>query len=70
MGDSLATVDIGTGRIVLQVATGGLDICVRLDNGSVKCWGSGDSGRLGYGDTTDRSDGAGVMGDNLLFVHL
>ena len=45
--------------------------CV-LDNssGTVKCWGEGDKGRLGYGNTNDLGDGSGEMGNNLPFVEL
>lgn len=40
--------DISIGGKVVQIATGGQHICARLEGGSVRCWGSGGSGRLGY----------------------
>lgn len=70
MGDSLPTVDLGTGRKAVQLATGYSHVCVILDNGSVKCWGSGTSGKLGQGNTSTLGDGAGEMGDSLPTVNL
>ena len=69
MGNSLPTVDLGNGRTVTAVSVGG-HTCVILDNGTVKCWGNGSSGRLGYGNTTTRGDNAGEMGDALPTVDL
>src|SRR5262245_21110914 len=57
MGDSLPTVNLGTGRTARAIAAGEYHTCVLLDNGTVKCWGLGMSGRLGYGDTANRGDG-------------
>jgi alpha-tubulin suppressor-like RCC1 family protein len=41
-----------------------------LDNGSVKCFGEGDNGRLGYGATTDIGRTTASMGDGLPAVNL
>ncbi|MCB9373108.1 MAG: carboxypeptidase regulatory-like domain-containing protein [Microthrixaceae bacterium] len=71
MGDNLPAVNLGTGRTATAIsAGGGNQTCALLDNGTVKCWGAGDSGRLGLGDTVNRGDNAGEMGDNLPAVDL
>jgi alpha-tubulin suppressor-like RCC1 family protein len=70
MGDSLPAVSLGTGRTAKAVAVGYDHTCAILDNDSVKCWGTGLFGALGYGDSTSRGDGAGEMGDSLPAVSL
>jgi alpha-tubulin suppressor-like RCC1 family protein len=61
---------LGTGRTATAVGTGLDDVCARLDDGSVKCWGSNGGGQLGLGDTANRGDGPGEMGDDLPPVSL
>lgn len=70
MGDSLPYVNLGVGRTVVQIATGGMHACAILDNSQVKCWGSNAWGRLGLGNSNNRGDGPNEMGDNLPFVSL
>ena len=65
MGDSLPTVNLGTGRTAVQISAGDYHTVVLLDNGTVKCWGRNNYGQLGYGDTEYRGDEPGEMGDNL-----
>ena len=52
------------------LASGGSVTCARLDNGGAKCWGYNLEGQLGLGDTNDRGDNPGEMGDNLAVVQL
>lgn len=47
-------VDVGLG--VMALAMGGSHTCVLTTSGTVRCWGSGSSGRLGYGNTTTIGD--------------
>lgn len=47
---------VAVGRVVKQVATGSNHTCALLDDGSVRCWGQGSGGRLGYGNTDDVGD--------------
>jgi alpha-tubulin suppressor-like RCC1 family protein len=70
MGDGLPVVNLGTGRTVRELGLGFLHTCALLDDQSVKCWGYNAYGKLGYGDTADRGDGPGEMGDNLPAVDL
>ncbi|AKT37187.1 uncharacterized protein CMC5_013170 [Chondromyces crocatus] len=70
MGDALPAVDLGTGRTATALTVGYRHACALLDDGSVKCWGSGQNGRLGLGDTASRGNGNGQMGDLLPTVDL
>jgi alpha-tubulin suppressor-like RCC1 family protein len=64
MGASLPTIDLGTGRTALAIAVGH-HTCALLDNLTVKCWGFGDFGQLGQGNTNWIGDSPGEMGDSL-----
>ena len=70
MGDNLPSIDLGTGRTATAISLGGSHTCALLDNASVKCWGEGSQGRLGYGNSNDLGDAANEMGDNLPIVDL
>jgi alpha-tubulin suppressor-like RCC1 family protein len=65
MGDNLPVVDLGSGRTARGIIAGDNQTCAILDNASIKCWGANASGQLGQGDTNNRGDGIGGMGDNL-----
>ncbi len=65
MGDALPAVNLGTGRTAKWVLATGEMTCAMLDNNSVKCWGYNGEGQLGLGDTNNRGDSAGEMGDAL-----
>ncbi len=41
---------------LLQIAAGESHTCALLNDGSVRCWGNGASGRLGYGNTDNIGD--------------
>ena len=45
---SSGPVDLGAGRTARAVSAGTAQTCARLDDGSVRCWGYGLYGRLGY----------------------
>jgi hypothetical protein len=70
MGDALPVVNLGTGRTVTAVTTGLDHTCALLDTQQIKCWGGNYFGQLGYGDLTDRGDGANEMGGLLPTVSL
>ena len=76
MGDNLLAIDLGTGRTALAVATSGFwqfllgQSCALLDTHQVKCWGSNFQGGLGLGDTMNRGNAPGDMGDALPAVNL
>ena len=70
MGDALPAVALGTGRSAREVVRTGTHTCAILDTWQVKCWGGNSVGELGLGDTANRGDAAGEMGDNLPAVNL
>ena len=65
-----ALVDLGLGHTVKQLSAGADHTCAVLDTGSIKCWGSGRFGKLGYGGTDDVGNDPNEMGDNLAEVPL
>lgn len=70
MGTSLASVSLGTDVHAWLVSAGTTHTCVRTSEGRVKCWGRNNYGQLGLGDTQNRGDQPGEMGDSLPFVDL
>ena len=48
--------DLGVGRFATAISAGDFHTCAVLDDGSVRCWGFGEDGRLGYGNETDIGD--------------
>ena len=53
---SVAPVNLGAGRTAVAISAGAAYTCAVLDDGTVRCWGSGADGRLGYGNTNDIGD--------------
>ena len=49
-------IDLGAGRSAVAITAGGFHTCALLDNGTVRCWGDGRSGQLGYGNTSKIGD--------------
>jgi alpha-tubulin suppressor-like RCC1 family protein len=70
MGDNLPSVDLGTGRTARGITAGDNQTCAILDDASIKCWGSNTAGQLGLGDTNNRGDNSGEMGDILPVIGL
>lgn len=48
---SVGPVNLGPGRTARAIAAGFYHACAILDQGQVRCWGLGDNGALGYGNT-------------------
>ena len=46
--DTVGPVDLGPGRKAVAIAAGADHTCAVLDDGTVRCWGFGGNGRLGY----------------------
>ena len=55
MGSNLNSISLASGSIS-QVEVGDGFACALKSSGAIKCWGSGQEGRLGYGDTAYRGD--------------
>ena len=70
MGDDLPFVDLGTGRSAKSLSLGSVFSCALLDNNGVKCWGYNDEGQLGQGNTQNKGDDSGEMGDSLPNINL
>jgi alpha-tubulin suppressor-like RCC1 family protein len=64
-----AEIDLG-GEPVVAVAAGRAHSCALFDDGRLKCWGWNMFGQLGLGDTENRGDARGEMGDALPYVDL
>lgn len=70
MGDSLPTVNLGTGRTPSKLYAFGYVTCVILDNSATKCFGRNTYGQLGQNDTISRGTSPAQMGDGLLAINL
>ena len=63
MGDYLSYVQIQ--EDIIQVSSGATQICILSSTFQVFCWGAGNVGQLGYGDTQNRGDLSNEMGEYL-----
>jgi alpha-tubulin suppressor-like RCC1 family protein len=70
MGDNLKLVNLGTGKTVKSLALGYNHTCAILEDDSVKCWGWGGFGQLGYGNMSTLGNAVADMGDALPPVNL
>jgi hypothetical protein len=72
MGLNLHAVSLGASFNAAQLSLAdGVSCALGLQNSTVvKCWGNNFNGQLGQGDTNNRGDQAGEMGDNLLPIDL
>lgn len=59
-GAAARPVDLGPGRSARAVSAGDFHTCAILDDASVRCWGFGANGRLGYAATADVRSPAGA----------
>ncbi len=53
---SVGPVDLGLGNGSAAISDGGRHTCAQLDDGGVRCWGYGATGRLGYCGESDVGD--------------
>jgi alpha-tubulin suppressor-like RCC1 family protein len=61
----MANLDLGSDfGLIGSIATGRQHACA-ISSGTVKCWGANSTGALGLGDTNNRGDKPGQMGDKL-----
>ena len=67
MGDNLPAVDLGS-MAVASIRSGDNHTCAIVNRTHLVCWGWNPYGQLGYGDTDNRGDSAGEMGNNLGYV--
>ena len=49
------TVPLPTGRHAVSIDIGHYHVCAVLDNGSIACWGPGNSNRLGTGSVANQN---------------
>ncbi len=53
---SVGPIDLAAGRTITAIAAGSVHTCALLDDGTVRCWGFGGNGELGYANTKSIGD--------------
>lgn len=64
LGDQAAELpapSVSVGGKAVQISLGGAYTCAQLDTGSVRCWGAGIQGQLGYGNNASLGGAPGSM---------
>jgi alpha-tubulin suppressor-like RCC1 family protein len=67
---SVRPVELGLGRTAVAINAGTYHTCVILDDGTVRCWGNGADGLLGYGNTNSAGDAPATIPSRLGPVNL
>lgn len=67
---NLQPVNLGNGRSAIAISAGYLHTCAILDDSTLKCWGQGGDGQLGYDNNTNVGDGSGTAMASLGTVNL
>ena len=62
---SVGPVDLGTGRKATAITAGSSHTCAVLDDRTVRCWGNGIDGRLGYANTRNLGNTPATTPDKL-----
>lgn len=57
---ALPAIDFGAGRSVAALGSGQIHSCAILDDATLRCWGRGDQGQLGQGNTSNITSPAGT----------
>lgn len=68
--DKLGPVNLGLGHTAVAISAGDLHTCAILDDGTVRCWGYGANGQLGYGNINNVGDTPATTPDKLGAVNL
>eukprot|EP01083_Nonionella_stella_P179010 634179_1 len=63
-------INLGSNFIPKQIVAGAMHTCALSITNALKCFGKNNYGQLGYGDTNNRGDESGEMGDNLPIIQL
>jgi alpha-tubulin suppressor-like RCC1 family protein len=71
MGTALKDTDLGSGLVPNSIWMGSYySTCVSFTNDKIKCFGSGQYGKLGLGNQNSYGELSETMGDNLNFMNL